>query len=121
MARHAPGPYVQQFIVDGVWLGEAPRSSELLHDQLGPPSSLAFACPHCAEIWGRFPVSLPGGQSHWFQFISRTCRKCLVDASRGQGVRGSLLTGYLTEFEAAFPEAVWKRELAVHLALYPES
>jgi len=117
----AIGPYVQQFIVDGEWLGEAPRASEAVNDQRQPPRSLGMVCPHCAEIWARCPVSLPGGAPNPFQFWTKACRKCPTPSTHGRGIYGSLLLEWEQDFLASWPDAMWLRELALHLSLYPES
>ncbi len=114
----AVGPYVQQFIVDGVWLGEAGRSSEVVNDQRQPPRSLGMVCPHCAEIWARCPVALPGGRANPFQFWTVACRKCPTPTDRGRGIHGSLLLAWEAEFVESWPDAVWQRELQHHLSLY---
>lgn len=118
----AAGPFVQTFIVDGMWLGESPRSWQTLYDAPHKPNSYAFVCPCCAVTWALCPVTLPGGKPHRFQFISRACRKCPTGFDRGQGIYGSLFdSAYDQEFIDAFPENVWRRELMHYLSLYPES
>jgi len=116
----AIGPYQQQFIIDGEWLGSAARASEVINDQTQPPRSIGFVCPHCAEIWARCPVALPGGAPHPFQFITHACRKCPTPSSHGRGIYGSIVTSWNEEFTEAFPDAVWQREFLHHLSLYKE-
>jgi hypothetical protein len=123
MSKAKVEPFMQQFIVDGQWLGQSPRGWQRLYDVLHPPNSYAFACPHCAALWAHCPVTMAsGGEPHRFQFIVKACRKCPTGFDRGQGIYGSLLdASFDQEFIDAFPEAVWKRELQHYLSLYPES
>lgn len=97
-------PFPQHFIVEGKHLGTAQRGLYRVHEDLRVPSSYAFFCPVCAEVWARCPVELPGGTCKPFMVLTRACRK---HPTTTLGAAGELYLDWDQDFSNSFPESVW--------------
>lgn len=117
----AAAQFQQHFIVHGEYLGFGLRSL----DKRGPfptvPSSLAYFCPYCGEVWARFPVERVAGSGHYERFQSdvAVCSRCSEPHS--SRAPGSIWRSFDPEFTSSFPHAALLRELRVLLNFhYPE-
>lgn len=114
-------PYTQYFIVEGKYLGQAPRKLVFIHAHLQAPNSYAFFCPICGEVWARCPIQrgdqgyqLTEPTTHW-QILHVACRKHYMHA---YSVPGGLMLDWDREFSDALPKAALRWELSRHLELY---
>ena len=103
--------YLQHFFIEGKHLGTADRSLITVRGQLQPPESIAFWCPHCAEVWAR--AMIEEGNFCDIRFIP-----CKKHPHRIYQVSGSLHTAMEPEFNECFPEEVLKWEFERHLDYY---
>lgn len=107
------------FLAGGQFLGSADRKRELVErSSIRAPQSYAFFCPTCAEVWARCPVEREDGTHEPFRAISRGCKQ---HTQHGMEVGGSLWLTWDETFSNCLPEEVVRRELELHLALYPET
>ncbi len=100
----------QHFEVAGRHLGIATRH-HIARNGL-PPRSYAFVCEGCGETYAKCPIIRASAgviETRPFQFITRRCAAC--------GGEESLWLSWDTEFLAALPEAVLRRELSIALNL----
>lgn len=110
--------HTQYFIVEGKYLGQAPRKLVFIHAQLQEPNSYAFFCPICGEVWARCPIQRGSGEyrvaeptTHW-QIFHVACKKHYMHA---YSVPGGLTIDWDKEFSDALPEAALRWELVRHL------
>ena len=108
-------PAIQHFIIEGKYLGSSERGAVYIHAQKQTPTSYAFFCPVCAELWARCPTELTPGQPEHFMVWTRACRKHYHHAMEAPG---SIWMEWDQDFNAAFPEGVLKWELDRHFELY---
>lgn len=100
---------LQHFIVEGRYLGQAPRSRVMVHGEPQYPRPYAFFCPCCGDVWARCPID--GAPEDWMVW-SLACRKHRV----GQlGVPGSLMLTWDAAFNKGFPQEVIEWEFERHL------
>lgn len=112
-------PYTQHFIVHGKPLGTALRKPKQVHEELQAPTSYAFFCPHCAELWARCPVvATVGGRTEIWQVFRMACRAC--PSYSYQGIAGSMLLNWDEPFNNSFPLEVLRREFQLHLDSLPQ-
>ena len=104
-------PYLQHFFIEGKHLGTTTRGNVFVHGELQAPTSVAYFCPKCAEIWARGMVE---GSPHC-EVRSVDCRK---HPSRVYTVAGSLTSGWDEELNEAFPAEVLRWELERHFNYY---
>ena len=113
-------PFTQQFIINGQFFGTTDRYWQRCHESVMPPQSLAFFCPVCADVWARCPVTSNNtGAVSDFQVYKLHCRK--HPPRHQQQVAGSLFLSWDNELSNAFPPEMLRRELLLHLDLYPEA
>jgi hypothetical protein len=105
-------PYLQHFIVEGKYLGNAMRGRVFIYAEPVPPHSYAFFCPVCAEVWARCPVEIVAtGKHREFTVSTHPCRKHTTHALAFPGS----LWNWDEDFTAAFPDAVIAWEFHQHL------
>ena len=97
----------QHFIVEGQWLGQAPRGLKRIHETFEPPRGYAFLCPTCGDVWAKAPV-----EQQTFLALHSPCSK---HPGWYGTLPGSLWSEYDEEFNASFPPAVLRREFDLHL------
>lgn len=101
--------FTQHFFIENRHCGSSGRGYVPVHGNIRPPSSQAFFCPICAEIWARFPVE--GGAI--FEVSTVVCRK-----HKGRWVSevaGSTIEPATGEPPMEFPPAVLEWEFQRHL------
>ena len=109
-------PIIQHFIVEGRVLGCAERQALFVHAQLQLPTSYAFFCPVCSEVWARCPVVVEGkGDPEPFMVWTLPCRK---HPTHQLAVPGSLMLSWEPGFVGVFPDEVVKWEFDRHLEFY---
>lgn len=74
-------------------------------------ASLAYFCPHCGEIWGRFVLLNSRGEIVPFQLERISCEK----HPDNWAIAGSLLNGAGQHLLDYLPPAVLRRELELSL------
>jgi hypothetical protein len=98
----------QHFIVEGKHLGTGPRKPERVHEQMQIPTSYAFFCPVCGDLWARCPVvNLDGTVQPWMPWRIK-CRKHPPVYSIE--VPGSLFLTWDKGFNDAMPEVLERWE-----------
>ena len=111
--------HVQQFIIGTKYFGTAPRTYEAVHGTVVPPSSYAYFCPVCAEVWARCPVtSVASGKVSRFQVLTLTCGK--HTNTEALQIPGSLFLSWDRAYSEAFPEELIRYELTQALNLYKD-
>lgn len=97
--------YTRHFIIEGKHLGAVTTKDALAHGQLSAPLSFTYLCPVCGDVWAKLPVeSTTGSLSRW-QALSASCRK---HQAHSLAVPGSVLIGWLPDFDSNLPdEVVW--------------
>jgi len=111
--------FTQQFIVNGKYLGAAPRTFVPVHETLAPPSSYAYFCPVCADLWARCPVTDTITNSmEKFQVWTVPCEKHQHNSHHH--IPGSLFLVWDKTFNESFPEDVLRYELNQALKLYKD-
>lgn len=105
-------PITQHFIIRGKYLGNAQRQMTSRHSPAQVPTSYAFFCPVCAEVWARCPVEVVEGAPEHFMVWTKACSKHFVHRME---VPGSIYLDWDKDFTESFPEGVLREELLLHL------
>ncbi len=109
--------FTQQFIINGRYLGTAERKHTFTHGQITAPSSYAFFCPHCANIWARCPVTQKYTEAtSFFQVLSIPCERCPMRLP--YHIPGSVFLSWDKEFSEAFPDELIAHEFNQAVKLY---
>lgn len=101
----------QHFTVGNSWYGTSERQMTFVHAQSQVPSSYAFCCTVCGEVWARCGVEHP--QAQWM-FLNRGCP---VHA-RQLEVPGSVWVSWDSDYNNSLPAELLRRELELHLSLW---
>jgi hypothetical protein len=112
--------FTQQFIVRNKHLGSALRNFVRCHETWAAPSSYAYFCPVCAELWARCPVvDNQSGKLIPFQVLSVECEQHHRPTSLT--IPGTLHLTWDKDFTKAFPDTVFVYEFNQALKLYKDT
>lgn len=100
------------------WQGALERPAYTAFERVYVPSSLAYLCPCCGEVWAKVWAA---GVS--FTPVYARCERCpsiLPASPAGHPTHfpGSMLSTYLLNSGFDLPPALWKREMEIHLSSY---
>lgn len=114
----AAAEFYQLFIVEGRYLGHGVRTLDRRNPIVEVPRSSAYFCPHCAEVWARFPVERVRDSCNYERFEShvKCCRNCTEPHSSRPS--GELWLSYDKSFNDAMPLQALHRELLLLLNFY---
>lgn len=104
----------QTWWVDGRILGSAPAGLERTHNQLHPPVSYAWFCPHCGEIWARRIIS---PSRRWFAWTG-CCVKCEAVNNNSLRMPGSIWLPSDPEYLANLPHFMYRYEAETALKFW---
>lgn len=95
----------QTWFITGKCFGTFPISLERTHNQLHPPRSYAWACPHCGEVWARrFVPSSP-----WF-FWTVCCEACTPKNTNSLTPPGSIYHSWDESYTQNLPLPILRYE-----------
>lgn len=114
----AAAEFYQHFIVERQYLGMGLRALDRRSPVVEVPRSYAYFCPHCAEVWARFPVERVQGSGRYERFESQVkcCRRCPEPFSSRPA--GELWLSYDKSFNDAMPLQALHRELLILIDHY---
>lgn len=112
--------FLQEFFIDGQYLGTAGRKSEWRGDARLLPISQMFYCGLCGEVWARLPVyeledpaqPLPRKLRPW-QSYRHVCSKCRNRTDWLEDWPGSIWHALDEDYTASLPLPVLRREVLV--------
>lgn len=110
---------IQTFKFRGQLIGTATRRQVFIHASLATPMGKAFFCPICAELW---LIAQVEGQTT--QVDTKLCERHKPGEVYGTWssgklfgteIAGSIWSSYDSDWNAALPDLLIKREFELHL------
>lgn len=98
--------WAQDFIVEGVYMGQSMRTWTTNTKDAAAPTGSAFFCPTCANLWAVCPIA-----DRPFMVMTRGCLK-----HQKSPFDGSVWTGWDQDFLEALPLPLFARELTLAAA-----
>ena len=111
--------YTQTFMLRNSVIATGGIGKIMWKEQAAPPTSKAFFCPVCGDVWGRVVVSDPEtGRVEHFSSITREC------AAHSQAshifLGGTFSLPWEREYQEALPLEVWQHDYRLHINLYDQ-
>jgi len=103
--------FTRHYLVNGKLLGSVQCDKVVVHDQMAEPTSYAYFCPVCANIWARAPVvNNATGETIRFQVWSICCEHHQDRVVGKSEIPGQLFLRWDKPYNDLFPREVLQYE-----------